>query len=217
MISGFKFILAVFFLGILSVQAQGDSLRVIRINYVFNSVDEAKDFIALGVNINRTDLKNGWTPLLYAVQGGKYEVAKYLIEQGAKVNVHSAEERLSALSRAAAIGHLDLVKLLIKHKADINHQSKNFGSTALMHAAVNGHLQVLKYLIRHGALIDVRANRGESALLLAVSAEQVEVVKQLLKAKANRERPDVFGITPLKRAEDLNNTEIIKLLKQYKL
>jgi len=177
----------------------------------FKSLDEAKNFVKNGGDINYAESKYGWTALILVAQEGNYELATYLISKGADVNKVSTDKEVSPLNRAASEGHLKLVKLFLKQGADINHQDV-LGSTALMRAAYGGHTAVVQELISNKALIDVRANRGESAIFLAVAKEQVEVVELLLAYGANTERPTVFEETPMSKAKALNNNTLIALL-----
>jgi len=83
----------------------------------------------------------------------------------------------------------------------------------MLWAAAKGHFEVAKLLLEHRALINVRGNRGESALYLAVSNQDADMVALLLAHGANKDRPDIYGITPLQKARQLNQSEIIGLLK----
>jgi ankyrin repeat protein len=59
------------------------------------------------------------TALMYAAQGGHFEVAKLLIEKGAEVN---KQYRMTELMYATQGGHFEVAKLLVEKGADVNKQ-----------------------------------------------------------------------------------------------
>jgi len=166
----------------------------------------------MGASANYREDDRGWIPLLFASEAGDERIVRILIDYGADVNMVSSKDKISPLQRSAAKGSPSIVKILIPEGADINHQDAHLRSTPLMWAAAQGHKEVAQILLINNVLKDVRGNRGESALFLAVSAEQVDVVKLLLSFDVNKERPDIYGKTPLQKATELNNLEIMQLL-----
>lgn len=161
-----------------------------------------------------TYFKKGWTPLLFATQLGHKEIVEILIRHGAKVNNTSYPDHISALHLASAKGYYLIVQILLNNGAKIDHQDSKLRSTPLMRAAVNGHKKVVQLLIDRGALLNVRGNRGESALFLAISAEETGIAKLLIERGANKIRPDIYGVTPLQKAIKLNNKKLITLLEK---
>ncbi len=161
-----------------------------------------------------TYYKNGFTPLHFAAQQGHKEIVEILLQHGAKVNNTSYPDDISALHLAAAKGYYNIVQILLNNGAKIDHQDSKLRSTPLMRATVNGHKKVVQLLIDRGALLNVRGNRGESALFLAISAEEAGIAKLLLEKGANKIRPDIYGVTPLQKAIKLNNKKLITLLEK---
>ena len=102
--------------------------------------------------------------------------------------------------------------MLLESGAEIDYQDAKLRSTPLMRASANGHLEVGKFLLENGALVDVRGNQGESALYLAIAADKVELVKLLLAHNAATDRDNIYGKTPIQKAKEMGNEEIIKLL-----
>jgi len=179
-----------------------------------NEPSNVEKFINKGALINYKEAKRGWSPLLYACQGGYLQVAKVLLRNGADPNQQSELDKVTPIERAASNGYFEIVKLLIENGADVDQQNSKHRATALMFASLNGHSEVVDLLVDNGALLDVRGTRGESALFLAVSAERKEVVQKLLAYGANKDRPDIFGMTCLQKAIDLQNEDLISLLKE---
>lgn len=179
---------------------------------LLNDVANVKKYIQKGANVNTQENQRGWTPLLFASEAGYFDIAKILVENGADVNIASSKNKTAPLNRAASNGYINIVRLLVENGADIDYQDAKLKSTPLMRASANGHKKVVEILLNNDALINVRGHRGESALFLAVSAEHVDVVKLLLSHGAITDRVDIYGKTPLQKAKELNNQELINLL-----
>ena len=174
----------------------------------------AQRYLVRGASPNYKSGDRGWTPLLFAAEAGYIKVTEVLINHGADADVVSTQDEVSPLQRASARGYLPIVRLLVESGADIDHQDSQFRSTALMWACINGHYEVAQYLLDQEALINVRGNRGESALFLAVSAQHMEIVRLLLSYNAIKDRPDIYGKTPLEKAKELGDQQIVDLLTQ---
>lgn len=122
----------------------------------------------------------GESPIHGAVQGGKLETVKYLIEQ-AGANVDARQYDLATpIFRAAFLGHLEIVKYLHRKGADFNATSAD-GKNPLWHAAKQGHADVVEYLVRNGADVENQDYvMGTNPLQAAASSGQLDVVKILL-------------------------------------
>ncbi len=184
-------------------------------NAVLNAdTESAEHSLELGADVNLKDQNRGWTPLLFATEAGDTKMVALLLKYGADPNLVSNKNRISALHRAASHGYLKIAERLVEKGADINYQDGQLKSTPLMWAAVNNHRRMVQYLLENNALVNVRGNRGESALLLAVSGRSYDVVKLLLAYGAVKDRPDIYGVTPLQKAIRLKDENIIELLKE---
>lgn len=171
-------------------------------------------YILQGADVNSRDHKRGWTPLLYATEAGDEKIVSLLLRYEADPNMVSTQDEISALHRAASNGHLEIAKKLIDSGADINCTDTKLRSTPLMWAVFKRQQSIVRLLLDNKALINVRGHRGESALLIAVSNQDVDIVRLLLAHDAIRDRPDIYGVTPLQEAIRLNNKEIINLLRE---
>jgi ankyrin repeat protein len=78
--------------------------------------------IAAGADVNAKDDEYGWTPLIWAADGGHKNVAALLIAKGANVNAKS--EGWTALHSAAEEGYKEIAELLIANGADVNAKGK---------------------------------------------------------------------------------------------
>lgn len=141
-------------------------------------------FISFMQQLPESDI--GYTPLLYAVEGGSFEVARLLIERGADVH-HEARGGQTALSMALARSDVELARLLTSVGADIdpNH---------LAHAVARSSPEAVRFLLSAGAdpnvrvpadprrpgppiepLVIVAAVRGDSTVLAMLVEAGVDV------------------------------------------
>ena len=101
--------------------------------------------------------KGGFTPLLFAAQGGDVESARLILAAGADVK-DASPDGASALVIALHAGQTDMAVFLIDAGADV--RSAGAGYTALHLAAVRGDLAIVQALLAHGADINARQARG---------------------------------------------------------
>lgn len=123
--------------------------------------------------------KYGKTPLNNHAAYGNIAAVRALLDAGAKVD-NRGNEQQTPLFVAASNGHEETVAELLARHADPN-LVNTFGATPLMTAAANGHLGVVQKLHGAGATLSGRlVAQGQSALELAIEADQSEVVGWLL-------------------------------------
>jgi ankyrin repeat protein len=127
-------------------------------------------------------------PLHAAARGSHVEMATFLMDRGIYVDAGRREGVLliSALFEAAAHGSPAMVEVLLKNGANVN--------CGLRDWSLGGHSTPLHWAVKHGKAENVR-------LLLAHGAE--------VNAR------DECGNTPLALAEDVTNSEIASVLRQY--
>ncbi|MFA5249985.1 MAG: ankyrin repeat domain-containing protein [Parachlamydiales bacterium] len=109
-----------------------------------------------GVNVN--SISNGSTALHLAVQAGKQETVRFLLERGADVNIPNSDPRsylfrTTPLYLAVLQGNQTIVELLLKNGADVNIPNSH-GDTPLHCAAQKGFLEIVQLLLDHGAKIN---------------------------------------------------------------
>jgi uncharacterized protein len=191
--------------------------------------DAALVQLAAGADVNalRAD---GSSALLYAAYQEDVELVQKLLEKGANPNVRN-EYGAFALSEAAQLGNKAIVDLLLKHKVNVNVANLE-GETALMVAARGGHVGVATALLKAGADVNAKESwGGQSAVMWAAAQSQPEMLKLLIKNKAdintqsavrlwdrrtmNEPRPKDMnkgGFTPLLYAARQGCTECIGIL-----
>ena len=87
--------------------------------YQDGALEQVKDYISRGCDINARAQISGAAPLDAAIYGGHIEIVKYLIEIGANPNAFGYEEG-TMLMAAANQGEAEFLKMLCVAGADPN-------------------------------------------------------------------------------------------------
>jgi ankyrin repeat protein len=152
-------------------------------------VAKVRTLLKEGVDPNATRT-SGASALAYAVAGKHREVVSVLLD--AKADPNRASAGLFPLFLAAENGDVEIVKRLLVAGADPNARLRAVdqdmkareGDTALMAAgAPSGTASVVKALLGSGADVNAKAVNGKTAVMQAVAAENLGVLRALLDAK----------------------------------
>jgi len=162
-----------------------------------SSYDEVASFVI----IPRWVDKSRWTPLHFAAEAGKTDIAAFLISKGDEVNAKNLRG-VTPLHYAVIMGHKEVVELLIARGADLNAKD-NEGKTPLSWAAEEGNKEVIKLLIAKGSDI---------SLHLAARLGDVAKAKSLIEDGADVNAKDIGGETPLYIAAAKGHKEVAELL-----
>ena len=111
-------------------------------------VDEARDLIARGIDIDEQD-NRGNTALMGATWNKHLEIAQELIRAGAALDLQDRYGR-TALTNAATYNNLETVQELIRAGAALDVQNDS-GRTALQITRENGHTKIATLLREAGA------------------------------------------------------------------
>ena len=129
---------------------------------------------------------------------------------------------MTALNIAAYFNHNDIVKLLIRANASqFIYDIYNYGP--LETAIFKGNNEIAKFLVkkRNRSQIDLHAGQGNSPLLCACEAGNLEIVNILINKNADpiwnmqdfgTETEECKGFTPLSRAAFYGNHNIVEFL-----
>lgn len=159
--------------------------------------DRTPDIINLlldeGCQVDTKD-KNGETALFDAVRSRRLPFVQFLVDRGAEINVWAQE--WCPLFAATQVGG-DICKLLIERGAKLDTQSSS-GTTALMLAVANEHADIVSLLLSRNVPLDpVLREYGHTALLMAASIGNEEIIRMLMDAGANAKLQTNQGLGPV--------------------
>ncbi|EEP81496.1 predicted protein [Uncinocarpus reesii 1704] len=177
--------------------------------------------LSVGAHIDARLLKDyGHTALQIAVLTENDGLVRVLLQNGADINASAGRLYGYTALQAAAEYHnnTELLTFLLQEKANVNAGNQE-GHTALQVAAGRGNVEGVQILLAAGA--DVNAypcpKDGKTALQAAITcgvqATALEIVKILLKKKADvNAAPSYGGFNALQLAARHGNLEIVELL-----
>lgn len=153
---------------------------------------------------------------------GNSEVMKILFENGVSARIVVEGHPFASPIRYAVVkNQSSALQVLLEHGADSNLVIDSDGTTLLMRAAYNGSLEAVKLLVKHLAYCDSISKTGNTALKLATSVNQYDIVTFLLDHGANCNlQTSKYKNLPLHlaiqwAAEDKVSLALIKLLAFY--
>ncbi len=172
------------------------------------NLDMVKDLVQAGADVNAI-AENGRTPIFYAAARGKASTVNFLLEKKAEINLVD-KDGMTPLHCAAASGNVALVKFLVSRKANFAATAKDGTTVLISGARypeivkfladkmpnVNGvdkdgnsvlHLcaetaddETVRKLLYYSVKEDLPNNAGETPILLAARAGNVDMVRRLL-------------------------------------
>ncbi|RMH70519.1 MAG: ankyrin repeat domain-containing protein [Gemmatimonadetes bacterium] len=152
----------------------------------------------------------GQNPLTAAVQAGRLQAARFLIQQGADYTLRDIHER-TMLMLAAEQGNPDLIDLFYQRGLDPYDQDID-GKTALMIAAENGHVEAFQLLVKKGSDLYAKDVAGETAFFKAAKAGHLEIVDFYVKHGVDLNEPAQDGTTPLMAAAGAGHLQVVEHL-----
>ena len=172
------------------------------------NLDMVKDLVQAGAEVNAV-AENGRTPIFYAAERGKASTVNFLLEKKAEVNL-ADKNGITPLHCAAFSGNVALVKFLVSKKANfaatandgttvliagakypeivkfladkmpnVNGVDKD-GNSVLHLCAATADEETIRKLLYYSAKEDLPNKKGETPILFAARAGNVEMVKRLL-------------------------------------
>lgn len=181
------------------------------------NINEVKRFIETGFDLEVRDEK-GKTALMIVINSfgdslEKYnDIAKLLIQSGAEIDARD-DDGFTALMYSAMLIPYHM-PLLVESGADVNARS-NKSFTVLMYACINSAkiAKPVEFLISKGADVNAKENsNGETALMFATGARNVEAVLSLIRNGADVNIKAQNGATALSHAISNGYTEIKNIL-----
>ena len=162
------------------------------------------------------------TPIRYAIVGGNIRIVELLISRGATIEPHSRQ----LLDHAVSTDRIDIVQLLFDNGANPKQAPRVYDDNSEMSVLLKSygvppedinavdhmgwpqlpyvcrgdkgeHPEKVLRLLKLGADIDIRSNKGKTALHCAAKAGFIKVIDVLLENGATIDATDNKGETPL--------------------
>lgn len=166
-------------------------------------IETLKYFISKGIDVNQAT-KEGNTALLYAASFNTLEVIKLFAEKTKNIN-HTNKKGQSALIRALR-NSPEIISYLIDKGAKLTVTDKNGNNLAyyLVNSFRNNKKEdfeaKVKLLSKEGFSMTTPQKNGNNLYHLAVDRNNIELLKEVSKFKANINAKNKEGLTPLHKA-----------------
>ncbi len=184
----------------------------------FEDAGKLASLLKQGVDPNKAEERSQMTPLMAAET---LPVAKILIEAGADPHLRDRAGRTPLHHAARMREGASIIELLVRSGAEVNARSSDGAQGTPLLCAVENYLEIqdrqeaaliIRVLVHLGAEINIADARGNTALVLAATHNQPELIRLLLELGADASRPVVGGRTPLDFAREANAIEAIQAL-----
>lgn len=168
------------------------------------NLEEVKSLSNLDEEANYSVEIDGKTPLLLAIQLGRQDIVRWLVEQkNVDINYKREGDEASCLFQAIQYNRREISRYLLERGADPN-APKSTGFTPLLLAAQQGHLEILRWCVEFGGDLNYQLPSDKvTALLLATQEGYLDIVKWCIENGA-RMTNKANGLTVLGAAA-LNN------------
>ncbi len=178
-------------------------------------LEKVKELVENNLQLIKVKGNNDFTPLLFAANNNKGDIAEFLISKGADIDEVFLADYYGNTPITFAIknGSLKMVKILHEKGANIQYRT-NLGENYLHFAAAQNKVDIAEYLIHCGIDINSTKNGGLTPLHIAAITGSSDVVKLLVQKGANLDLKSKDGGTPLHFADAARNDEIAELLRQ---
>ena len=191
-----------------------DGYTALHYSCKYGHIDIVKTLVKHKANVNaRTD--SGNTPLTLATRNKHDSVVHALLSDSQCLVDAKGQDGYTALEYSCRYGLVDITRTLVKHKADVNARTDS-GDTPLTLAAEHGHDNVVHALLSDSqCLVDAKGQDGSTALQYSCIYGHVDIVRTLVKHKANVNARTDSGNTPLTLAAMNKHDNVVHALSDY--
>ena len=176
-----------------------DKMVLPKIKKRFRELESIREFEfrSLDDEMFDSDLYTKLTPLHLATVTGSLKLVRLLIENGAQVNVEN-NQGLRPIHSAIHFGSFDIVSTLFENEAILGNSQplkKFLGAEDLMDCATDhGSIEIVELLFEKGIKV-----KGTRAIQIAISNENIDIVKVLVKNGAIIDSEEYEEFPPLHR------------------
>lgn len=191
------------------------------------NIEDVEHCLGDEADVNGRDI-NLRTCLHFAAKGGNLETAEYAINreigpESTCINKQQPKENIinyqdakgqTPLHIAAELGYDQIVDILLKNEASGSLPDK-FGALPLHYAIQNNHKYIARVLLESNMKeVNKKLPHGSTPLHIAARNGHLDLVELLLQNNADVKEKDKQNQTPLQRATESNNLEVIRLLSK---
>ena len=176
-----------------------------------NNPEICEILIRAGADVDLPD-RNGATPLHYSSINGYFEITDLLIYYNAVIDQKS-DDGITPLLAAIMAGYPNIADLLIQNGANMEARSSK-GYTPFIMASVNSDTLIMDLLFRHGVDIYAANNEHYDALDIAISSNQPEAAKYLLRIGNKWTNSSSHAVDPYLVATKYRRKDMVSLLRK---
>ncbi|XP_041355510.1 uncharacterized protein LOC121373125 [Gigantopelta aegis] len=142
-----------------------------------------------------------------SVLSGNVDLIKKMLPRDATIESVCDSKHRSPFEKASAKGHYDMLKYFIDNKKELVPVP-----LCLMSACYNGHMTLIKMLIDMVDDINVKGEKGRTALICACLGGQTETAELLISKQADVHLVDDYDINCWQYACETGRVDLVKLL-----
>jgi hypothetical protein len=149
--------------------------------------------------------------LAHCVSDGDLRAVELFLKAGFTPNLRN-KQGVPLLCLAARGKHRAVAELLLEFGAAIDLQSEDRGYSALMDATLASSPELVGLFLERGANPDLQSKDGQTALVVAVGRNDLEISRRLLEAGANPDIADKLGFSARKYVALFRNPDLLALM-----
>ncbi|XP_058254653.1 ankyrin repeat and EF-hand domain-containing protein 1-like [Hemibagrus wyckioides] len=203
--------------GLINLTEPEDGVSALHLASRNNDVEMAHFLLSLNAHPDIQD-KKGRTPIMYAAKHGHVDMVKFLIHHQADLTVVDKKGKGLLFYCIGPTGrHKQIMEMALDMKLDVNSTSYT-GKSVFMAACEQAKEceNLCMLLLERGADVDVADPKtGCTALMAAVTAGSVVLVRAILQKGVNPDTGDKTGVSAVHIAASKGFFEVLRLLSAY--